>query len=40
MSSKELIRLCDRLVFEFDHQLRDYEIKAFKAQKLVDEGKS
>ena len=40
MSSKEVIHLCDRLVFEFDHQLKDYEIKALSRLSMKHQGRA
>ena len=40
MSNKNLIQLCDRLVFEFDHQLKDYEIKALSRLSMKYQGKA
>ena len=40
MSNKEVIHLCDRLVFEFDHQLKDYEIKALSRLSMKYQGKA
>jgi hypothetical protein len=40
MSSKEVIHLCDRLVFEFDHQLRDYEITTLSRISMRYQGKA
>ncbi|BBC27232.1 hypothetical protein [Pseudanabaena sp. ABRG5-3] len=40
MSSKELIHLCDRLVFEFDHQLKDYEITALSRLATRYQGRA
>ena len=40
MSNKKVIHLCDRLVFEFDHQLKDYEIKALSRLSMKYQGKA
>ena len=40
MSNKEVIHLCDRLVFEFDHQLKDYEIKALSRLSMKHQGRA
>ena len=40
MSSKELVQLCDRLVFEFDHQLKKYEIKALSRISMKHQGRA
>ena len=40
MSNKDLIQLCDRLVFEFDHQLKDYEIKALSRLSMKHQGRA
>ena len=40
MSSKELIQLCDRLVFEFDNQLKEYEIKALSRISMRYQGRA
>jgi|GEM_PF-1855718 len=37
---KELIYLCDRLVFEHEPQLRDYEIKALSRISMRYQGKA
>ena len=39
MSSKELIHLFDRLVFEFDHQLKGYEITALSRISMRYQGR-
>ena len=40
MSSKELIQLCDRLVFEFDHELKGYEIKTLSHLSMRYQGRA
>ena len=40
MSSKELIHLCDRLVFEFDHRLSAREIKALSRLATQYQGRA
>ncbi|MBD2319962.1 hypothetical protein [Phormidium tenue] len=40
MSNKEVIHLCDRLVFEFDHQLKDYEITALSRLATRYQGRA
>ena len=40
MSNKKVIHLCDRLVFEFDNQLKDYEIKALSRLSMKYQGKA
>lgn len=40
MSSKELIHLCDRLVFEFDHALNTYEITALSRLSMRYQGRA
>ena len=40
MSNKDLIQLCDRLVFEFDHQLKDNEIKALSRLSMKYQGRA
>ena len=40
MSNKEVIHLCDRLVFEFDNQLKDYEIKALIRLSMKHQGRA
>ena len=40
MSSKELIHLCDRLVFEFDHLVKGYEIKALSRISMRYQGRA
>ena len=40
MSSKELIHLCDRLVFEFDYQLKGYEITALSRIAMRYQGRA
>ncbi len=40
MSSKELIHLCDRLVFEYDHRLSEFEIKALSRISMQYQGRA
>ena len=40
MSSKELIHLCDRLVFEFDHELKGYEITSLSRISMRYQGRA
>ena len=40
MSSKELIHLCDRLVFEYESHLRDYEVKALSRISMRYQGRA
>ena len=40
MSNKEVIHLCDRLVFEFDNQLKDHEIKALSRLSMKYQGRA
>ena len=40
MSNKELIHLCDRLVFEHDRHLNEYEIKALSRLATRYQGKA
>ena len=40
MSSKELIHLCDRLVFEYESHLRDYEVKALSRLSMRYQGRA
>lgn len=40
MNNQKLIHLCDRLVFEFDHQLNDYEIKALSRLSMRYQGRA
>ena len=40
MSSKELIHLCDRLVFEYESHLRDYEVKALSRLSIRYQGRA
>ncbi|MFM7854809.1 MAG: hypothetical protein ACKO96_23495, partial [Flammeovirgaceae bacterium] len=40
MSSKELIHLCDRLVFEHEHRLSPYEIKALSRISMRYQGRA
>jgi len=37
---KELIYLCDRLVFEFEHRLSPFEIKALSRISMRYQGKA
>jgi hypothetical protein len=40
MSNRKLIHLCDRLVFEFDHQLKGYEITALSRISMRYQGRA
>ena len=40
MSNQEVKHLADRLVFEFDHQLKDYEIKALSRLSMRYQGRA
>ena len=40
MSKKELIDLCDRLVFEYESHLRDYEVKALSRISMRYQGRA
>jgi hypothetical protein len=40
MSSNEVTHLCDRLVFEFDSYLNDYEIKVLSRISMRYQGKA
>ena len=40
MSSKEVKHLCDRLVFEYESHLRDYEIKALSRLSMKYQGRA
>jgi hypothetical protein len=40
MSSKEVKHLADRLVFEFDHHLNTYEIKALSRLSMRYQGRA
>jgi len=40
MSSRELIHLCDRLVFEFDHRLEENEIKTLSRISMRYQGRA
>ena len=40
MNNQKLIYLCDRLVFEFDTHLRDYEIKALSRLSMKYQGRA
>ena len=40
INNQKLIHLCDRLVFEFDSHLRDYEIKALSRLSMKYQGRA
>ena len=40
MSNQKLIHLCDRLVFEFESYLNDYEIKVLSRISMRYQGKA
>lgn len=40
MNNQKLIHLCDRLVFEFDHHLNGYEIKALSRISMLYQGRA